>query len=709
MTTEKSVFTPAQWEVLNALLDTIIAPLTDEEINSLKADATARSIAFERDAEGVSAFLRQSATSAPGFRQRIEAVFQDCIAPDAIAEAARTFSILRTIPGSLILTGSTTPIHLRPRHEREKVLLQWANSRFAKIRGLYATVKGLATNTFVKSARENLKALGYEARDADADHPERYTAKTFPAYKFLSLNSDDVELTYDAVVIGSGSGGGVTAARLAQAGHRVLVLEKGQFFPHDKLTLSEAEAHDKMYQSRGTLFSDDASTFTLAGSTFGGGSTINWSGSLQTQGYVREEWAREGCTFYREPIYQEALDHVCHRMGVSDKHIRHNPANQTLVEGARRLGYPVDNIPQNTMGTEHWCGYCGHGCRFGEKAGGVMTWLKDAADAGAEFVCGAEVEKVVIEKGKARGVVCRVKREDGKEVVLKVNAKTVVVAGGSLNSPLILKRSGLKNPHIGRNLHLHPVICVAGFWDSKRTEPYKGGIMTAVSPIVENLDHQGHGPKLECLSMQPALAAAVFPWKGAKEYKRLWTRYDQCVGYISLTRDRDSGRVFEDEKTGLLRLEYTPSAFDRGNMLEGAIKIADCLVAGGVDEIVLSTAAPTFRVDHTSGLGISDPKYVKWVEEVRRMGVVTQRDGVGSAHQMGTCRMSRDPSKGVCDTKGKVWDVEGLWISDASVFPSASGVNPMVTTMATAYYIAGKVLEEMEESRGSKALQLARL
>ena len=65
--------------------------------------------------------------------------------------------------------------------------------------------------------------------------------------------------------------------------------------------------------------------------------------------------------------------------------------------------------------------------------------------------------------------------------------------------------------------------------------------------------------------------------------------------------------------------------------------------------------------------------------------------GLFSAHQMGTCRLSSCPSRGAARPSGETWDCDGLFVCDASTFPTASGVNPMVTVVAVARMISAFV------------------
>jgi choline dehydrogenase-like flavoprotein len=97
----------------------------------------------------------------------------------------------------------------------------------------------------------------------------------------------------------------------------------------------------------------------------------------------------------------------------------------------------------------------------------------------------------------------------------------------------------------------------------------------------------------------------------------------------------------------------------------------------------------------TIDLGITDPAFSAWLARVRAVGNKPPHTCFTSAHQMGSCRMSSHPGDGVVDGRGRVWGVENLLVADASVFPSASGVNPMVTNMAIADWIARGVVSDL--------------
>ncbi|KAI7823873.1 GMC oxidoreductase-domain-containing protein [Gamsiella multidivaricata] len=428
------------------------------------------------------------------------------------------------------------------------------------------------------------------------------------------------------------------------------------------------------------LTSTDGAITVLAGSTWGGGTTVNWCASLQLPYFVREEWAKMGLPHFTSPAYQRSIDAVTERLHISDKYLRHNKANSLLLEGSRRLGYPTKDIPQNTGGQQHSCGWCGFGCRFGEKQGTMMTYLADAKDHGARFLQDTFVERVLIQKGKAIGVVGH---QNGRRVVVK--ADKVVVAAGSIHTPALLKRSGLKNKNIGRNLRLHPVSYVFGKFD-ERVDCYQGSIMTALTTVAENTDGKGYGSKIEVPSHHPGLNSAFLKWKSAGDHKRQMLDINHILPLIVLSRDRDGGSI-ELGPDGLPRINYTVSGHDAVSLEEGMDRSLRLLVAAGASSVwTTQNNVDPFIVN--KALGIEDPAFEKYIAEVKRSSVKAGSTVIGSAHQMGSCRMGSSPRDSAIKPTGETWDVKNLYVADASTFPTASGVNPMLTTYSMAYSIA---------------------
>ncbi|KAK5664161.1 hypothetical protein OQA88_376 [Cercophora sp. LCS_1] len=722
-------FDETQWAVLVSLLDAIIPSITpassvtddqikthrivdDDELAKLAAQVQA-TVVSPPSADVLKAYLEDRFSANPVLMDDLRRTFEN-IPESGRNKLGGALSALATRPGSLLLTGSSVPVHERTLAEREAVLQRWANSWFTATRILYKTFSSLGKVIWLKASSAATEGLGFPALPPNWEPPK-------PCYEFDFLQfpagDEPAVIETDVVIVGSGPGGGVSAKVLAEEGHKVLVVDKGYYYPPERLPMSQEAATHHMFENSGFVGSIDNSVNAAAGSCWGGGGTVNWSVSLQTQGFVRKEWAEEhGLPFFETAEYQAALDRVCKFMGVvSGDNVKQTHRGKVLLEGSRRLGWAAEVCPQNSGGAEHWCGHCHLGCGSGDKQGPAISWLPHAGRNGAKFVEGFAVEQILWDEkagwGEKKAVGVRgtwlsrdaqgenvgPERERTKRTVV-VKAKKVIVSAGTLNSPVILTKSGLTNPHIGSNLHLHPVNFLVAEYDED-VRPWEGGIITSVCLNFENLDGKGHGAKLEPTCMLPYAIMPHFPWRNGLDFKLSALRLRQMAGFISLARDRDTGRVFPDPVTGKPSMDYRVSAFDAAHVLEGIIGLAKICYITGARAIhpFLPGVEPFVREEAVNeSAGVTDPAFTAWLAKLRSIGNSPPYVSFVSAHQMGTCRMSSHAGAGVVDPKGKVWGTEHLYVADASVFPSASGVNPMVTTMAIADGIARSVSKELK-------------
>lgn len=597
---------------------------------------------------------------------------------------------LSTRAGCLLTTGYTISFHLQPVNIRHQILQSWAKSYLSPLRQSAKALEQLVASVWIKTSPTVGPVLGFPRAPVHGKPGKGFD------YNFLQLppSSEPQILETDVVIVGSGCGGAVCAKNLAEAGLRVMVLDKSYHWGPEHLPMTERDAGIHIFANGGIESADEGGICVIAGQAWGGGGTVNWSASLQTQGFVRREWAEKGLPFFTSSEFQDSLDRVCHRMGVSTEFIEHNINNKALLEGARKLGYSHKVVPQNTGGSQHYCGYCTLGCGAAEKQGPVVSFLPDAEKAGVQFIEGFDAQKVLFEDINGQKTATGVKglwvsRDTSggvqgndrttREVIIK--AKRVIVSGGTLQSPLLLLRSGLTNPQIGKNLYLHPVTLVSAIYpDSPPINPWEGAILTGVVDEFQNLDGHGHGVKLECMTMLPSWVLPFQAWNGGLDFKMLCAKMSHMTSHIALTRERESGRVYPDPVDGKCRISYTPSAFDKKHTMEGVLALARIAYVQGAKEILTTTVgmSPFERSNDAAsdnGDGINNPKFQAWLAEVKKRGLNPPETGWGSAHQMGTCRMSSTPRAGVVDPKGKVWGTEGLYVADASVFPSARYVS----------------------------------
>lgn len=751
------VYTDDQWQILFSILEVFVPDISTSHqdpaasIPQAQYDAARREVlryAPQSSPDDLAdAFLSDKLISSPPFVAYVKRRFQIWVPPTDAKALGFILSSLNTKLGSLLMTGSKTPIHLQPLSARSLIVCKWSTARLAPLRAIFGSTSALARSAYIYSSSILLPTLGYPDIPL---HIERHPTYDFTFQDFTS-SSTPTTLTTDVVIVGSGCGAGVAASHLARAGFKVLVLESAYHFPSAHFPMAAGDACEHLYMKGGFFTSDDNSMGILAGSTFGGGGTVNWSASLQPQYAIRREWASVGLPHFTTSQFQDCLDTVCHRMGVpsltdqeSLAKIQHNFANQTLLEGARRAGMAVETVPQNTASKSHLCGRCTFGCPSTTKQGPANQWFPDAAAHGAQFIQGCFVDHVIFDENKDRsrktatGVQAIWTSQDRKTTrTLTIKAGRVIVAAGSLSSPAVLQRSGLTNPHIGANLYLHPTATIWSVW-KQRTNPWDGAILTVAATSLEDLDGYHHGPKIEVTCSVPGIGLLTHPWRAsptldsssssplssALAYKLNVAKFGHSMGFIVITRDQDTGRVYidpSDPERRRIRIAYTPSTRDRANIWEGVL--ASVRIKYDMGAVEIDPGNPALerfvRPSHANSFSsassktetspsppdeetrrIDDAAFESWFRKLRDVAPSVHSSWmVGSAHQMGTCRMSSDPKSGVVDCRGRVWGTDGLYVADASIFPSASGVNPMVSTMGIAEWIARGIVREVKGSK----------
>ena len=586
---------------------------------------------------------------------------------------------------NLALAGRPRSFAAMGQDERVRVLHGWAESAVQQRRAGFQAMKRLinvAHYAFPASdgSHPAWRAVGYPGPLPHAPDEEN---RPLP----LLAVERDTTLDCDVVIVGSGAGGGVSAGVLAQAGKQVIVLEKGaQHTPKD-FTHVEGEAFEQSYLDRGLIMTHSGSLPILAGSGLGGGTVINYTTSFAMPERTREEWSRRsGLRLFTDARFRDAYARVETRLGVNTDWSIPVTRDRKFEDGLHRLGWHVGVIPRNATGCPDAlrCGFCGYGCRHNAKQSTALTYLADAAAAGAKIVTRCDVSRILIERGRATGVVGRVTTADGRQVTLTVRAKTVIAACGSVYTPALLARSGVGNPNIGRGLRLHPGSAVAGVFD-ERIEPWLGYQQVRYSDQFADQD-EGYGVKFEVLPVHFALPASAFGWDGPERHRDDMRRLANISVVGLLLRDRDPGIVVTG-RDGRPRVHYELSPFDAAHVRTGVRAAAELLAVQGAREI-MTLQQPPVRVK---------PGDAGWLDRFQadadRTGYDRCRMALITFHQMGTCAMGADPGRSVVGETGESHDVRGLFVTDGSAFVASSGVNPMLTIMAIADHVARGIVE----------------
>lgn len=574
---------------------------------------------------------------------------------------------------SFLEIGNWAQFSTLTEEERRKILLFWADSTLTMRRAAFQALRKAIGFLYVMlpeaGARPNAvwEQLGYPG-------PLGVQRPSAPRPLKVMVPDKETTLSCDVCVIGSGAGGGVAAAVLSAAGKEVIVLEAGSYFDDADFDGSEYAGFQRLYTEFGFASTRDHSVGFLAGECLGGGTVVNYTTSFRTPDEIREEWADEAGEWIRGREFTASLDAVCARLAVNRDHNRVSHREQVLERGLRRLGWHVDAMPRNVIGCDQGkvCGYCGYGCAIGAKQSCTKTWLADAQQHGAKFVIETRAEKVRVERGCATGVEAWSK--NGHRVLVK--CKSVIVACGAIHTAALLLRSGLKNRHIGRNLHLHPVSNICGVFDEE-IRPWEGTMQALYSDEHRFLTGS-YGVKYETTALQPVIAMAVMPWREPGDFRARMAQLKSTCAIGVLLRDRGAGRV-KIGREGHPICSYALSDFDRRHMQRGFRGAAQILEAAGAKRIYSPHAKLCSYEPGKAG------SMQTFVHDMDTAGWGSGQLALFSFHIMGTARLGDSPQFSATDPNGQTWEVRSLYVMDGSSFPSASGVNPMISIEAIAH------------------------
>jgi choline dehydrogenase-like flavoprotein len=501
----------------------------------------------------------------------------------------------------------------------------------------------------------------------------------------------DTELEADVVIVGSGAGGGLIAGRLAEAGLKVVVLEAGRYTSEADFHQLELEAFEQRFWRGGPQTTADLNVSIQAGACLGGGTVVNWTNCLRTKDRVREQWAAEhGLEDVATDAFDRHLDRVWRELKVNDACSELNRPQEAMRRGAEALGWSFRTVTRNWDPERHdpaMAGYLGFGDQSGAKQSTLRTYLQTAFDRGADILVGAFAERILVEGGRAAGVEATWTSDDlTRSAKVTVRAGQVVVAAGALESPGVLLRSSIGGPAVGDYLRLHPCTATLGDYGTDQ-QAWWGAPHAGLVDEFAGVD-DGYGFLIESAQYTTGVGASAMPFTSAADHKQRMTEFRDMGTFISLVRDVGHGRVTLDARGQTVPWYALTEPRDvamsyRG--LEAQIRLHHA--AGARRIIVLAQGAPTWR---------PGDDLEAFIDRAKRIPLRAGGAKLFCAHQMGSCRMGRDPRTSVADPRGELHDTPGVWIGDASAFPTPSGTNPMITIMA----LASRTAEHIAQAAG---------
>ncbi len=500
----------------------------------------------------------------------------------------------------------------------------------------------------------------------------------------MSTNLDapgDREECAEVVVIGTGAGGAVVAAELAEAGVDVVLLEEGDH-PNRVPARTPPLARIGALYRDGGLSGAVGNTFIPIpiGRTVGGTTAINSGTCWRAPEEILERWQREsGIPGLAAGGLSGEYERVEKALGVGRVPEELLGPGALLVQrGADALGFRTEALPRNAVDCRG-TGVCAFGCPRHAKQSTDVSFVPRAVAAGARLHVRTRADRILIENARATGVVAtRIDAGDRPTGSLRIRAGRVVAAAGALLTPGLLAASGLapRGSEVGHHLRVHPASRVAALFD----EPVRS--WEGVPQSLQVRDFEAEGIVLQGIWVPPPLLAPTLPGAGA-EHERRMAAVERMASFGALISDTSEGRVLRLGGRSVPWYRMNPT--DVRRMQRAISLMARIYFAAGAVEVYPGVRqTPVLRSPADA-------------EALERLPLRASDFELMAFHPMGTARMGSDPRRSAVDAAGRLHGVAGVYVADASVFPGSSRLNPQLTIMALATRIARGMLERRSD------------
>jgi choline dehydrogenase-like flavoprotein len=491
----------------------------------------------------------------------------------------------------------------------------------------------------------------------------------------------DLHVECAVVIVGSGAGGATMAAELADAGIDVVMVEEGGYHPTESFTAEAGRSVRTLYRDGGAgLALGKPPVLYSEGRCVGGSTVVNGGMSWRTPPHVLERWARDEDVEAigerdMEPYFAQVESRIS--VGLQDPETIGRDG-QLLKAGADAKGWKI--IP-NLRNQLHCAGTnnCTNGCPTGAKRSMLVTAVPRALNRGARILADCRVERITWSGNKVTGIRGRIIRPGGRRGPrLTIRSAAVVVAGGAVQTPALLARSGLKSRsgQLGRNLTLHPNAKVIAFFDEEVIGWH------GVHQAFQVREFASEGILITAVNLAPSLIALTLPAHG-RELGELMADYNHMITAGCLVEDTGTGRVRNIPGAGP-QVVYQITDADAARVVRGVALTAEIMFAAGARRVLLPFAGAPEAHDPAD------------VARLAARPVAKRSIELFTVHLMGTARMSEDPGRGVVDSYGAFHGMRGLFVADASLFPGPIGVNPMETILALVTRNAERMIDQRD-------------
>lgn len=502
----------------------------------------------------------------------------------------------------------------------------------------------------------------------------------------LARSIDD---SFDVVVIGSGAAGAVAAHTLAEAGLTVGIVEEGPWLRTRDVKEDVHTTFSRVMRGHGMQVLQGRSFMPLIqGRCVGGSTLVNSAIAWRIPEDVVDEWSAkfglgDAITMRDlEPCF-DTLERDLSVRSVDDAVLGEN--NRLFVEQAKKQGFAAAPMKRYDKGCKG-SGMCLTACPNGAKQGMSVTYVPWALRTGrARIFTSCRVDHVELRDGRATAVIAVSQSADGSRHRVILHARRAVfVAASTVQTPNVLRRSGVKNAHVGAHFQAHPGLALGGLFD--RPIQMAFGATQGAESIAFRTSERF---KLETISLPPDLAAARIPGVGRDLSERL-ARLAHVAVWALQVRAEAEGTVREGWG-GMDRVRYTMTENDVRIARKGAARVARMLFDAGAREVWPGI------------FGV--PSVLRSIDEVKLVddGPLDPRSyNCIATHLFGAARMAPEASAGVVGTDFRVHgthEAHGLYVVDSSVFPTNLGVNPQHSIMALSRLASVRLAEKLLDTR----------
>jgi choline dehydrogenase-like flavoprotein len=495
----------------------------------------------------------------------------------------------------------------------------------------------------------------------------------------------DVALTADVCVVGSGAGGSVVAKELAEKGRSVVVVEQGGYHTSRDFTQREEEMYPRLYQDEGVRAATDSTVLISQGRTVGGSTVTSFCICARPPRQILDHWASAlgiaGAGSDDMAEHYERVERMLRVRELTPDQVNKN--NRVVQAGAEKLGFRTVRLAHNRIECLG-CGFCALGCSYDRKTDALATYLRAASKNGATIVPDCRVEMITATNGRASGLQGSFLRTAGKPATLRVKAKVIVLAAGAIASPQIWLRSRLPDPNrqVGHNLHLHPQVWLVGVFGEEIAGWHGIPQSIVVDEFLSFDDSSDGGFLLAPTFAHPIALASLLPGFGS-DYRRLVELYPRLSAAAVVLHDRSTGSV-EVDGSGRATVTYQLNDEDRSALADGMRRLADVYFAAGAERVILPFDEMA-ELGHRADYHAIDEHPIRANEPM-----------LLSYHPQGSMRMGSNARRSVVNHVGEAHDVSGLFVADASIFPTAVAVPPQLSVMA----FASRTAQHIQENAG---------